>query len=246
MTLTRTINMPLARARTMAQAILPHVGTDTVTPVLTVANVSGGFVTGTDRYSVGRYRLQEGTAEPAANEREAWESRVEVRLWQDGERVEEFTEDFFIPRGALVMLAGLNKRSMLRDEFMARVGLTLSGSVKPGTMDRLRLLTVSILERGIRDSELTETSSRVFEAPAGNYPPVGRLIEQWEPYDGTGDVRFSLMPANISKITRFAGRYDPIIMEAGKATGGKRHNLAPMRVTIGDDFVGLLQPNIIP
>lgn len=271
MTHTRILSLPFWRAKRMALAVLPHVSSDDVTPVLTMADVQGPYLVGTDRYSVGRFTLQDPdtaarepdpkridapvkyggvSRERHAAEHRSWEEQTLVTMAENGESVTEFAEpNFFIPRGALQRLSTLHKGLTLHSPERARVRITLTGLTSAGSLresPQTPYLTVDVVEPLGADESMV-TLSQTWVAARGNYPPVGRLVDQWEPDEGEGGARFSLMPHNLGKISRFAGRYEPFVLEAGKGkTGGKQYEkLGPMRVKIGTDFVALLQPNLL-
>lgn len=91
-----------------------------------------------------------------------------------------------------------------------------------------------------------------FESMATlNFPPVGRLQDGWEPTDeGYGVLlnaaflaRFEKSARAIEFGNRIGSSFVPTIrMENGKRSASRKH--APLRITIGADFTGLLQPNL--
>lgn len=259
---TLAIDMPLHRAKRAAQAILPHVGTDDVTPVLTAAQFTNGHLVGTDRYSVGRIRLSSDEARPDrslvglavkyggiseeryADQVKAWEDNHEVRYYADGERTEEAPE-FMVPRALITRMAGLSG---------ALLPISGNHALQPA---RVR---VEVHEPAFREAVSGEKKHigwdwadlvlfdgdravlrQSFLNVSGNYPPVGRLMDEWKPAEEPGALNFT--PWNLAKITKFAGRYEMVVLTAGKSAFSHT-KLAPTRLTIGSDFVALIQPNL--
>ncbi|UVK61390.1 DNA polymerase III sliding clamp beta [Microbacterium phage Gingerbug] len=250
------VELPLHRAKRAAQAILPHVSDDDVTPVLTAANLTNGHLIGTDRYSVGRIRLSDSDTPPerhtgnlAARIREEseesyekrlqeWKDQHEVRYFVGGERVEESPE-FMVPRAALQRVAGLNNRLLIHGKVMERLARVRIEAWEPftrGGRSGYNMLDVVLLDAG--KPALRQT----FLGVIGNFPQVARLMDDWAPAEEGGTLNFSTW--NLAKITRFADRYDQVKLTPGKPREGERARLAPTRLTIGDDFTALLQPNI--
>jgi hypothetical protein len=229
--MTRTISLPLHMARTAAQAVLPHVSDDDVTPVLTHACITGDSLVGTDRYSVGRYSIaSEEEPAPDSREHEDWERSGEVRRSGDG-----WDEDFAIPRAALIRLASIGPgQTLLPRTLQHHCRVVIREDL---SNEKFPIVWVALEDDGTRVYE------QAYHRHVGiRFPPVARLIEEWTPStDGT--ARFGLMPFNLDKITKFAGRHEPIEVIAGAAQ--RKGVLGPMKVVIGTRFVGLLQPNLL-
>lgn len=226
----RSLSMPFWRAKMVAQAVLPHVSNDDVTPVLTLAVVRGDSMIATDRYSVGCMLLQEPKPKEfdkwSDDQRKGWEDHNTVR--QEGELDADdptWADDFPIPRDALSRISTLSKaqtihglwpesRIVIREEF---------GEWKRSTSPRI-----------VRDDPTARSRDR-------------RVVV--EVLDPSGLVEFGLMGSNLSKIIRFAGKHTPFKITAGapKTPDAVRASdkLAPMLVEVGDDFRALIQPTLI-
>lgn len=253
--MTRTLTLPLSRATYLAQAVLPHVSTDDVTPVLTVAAVLGDALVATDRFSVASVLLSRPRPSDAGNwtdgQRKAFDllNVAEQAGAIEGDDL-DWSEAFLIPRRALARMAALgakealngvqqDHRVIVREEFTpwreAPARTVGSTTTKP-YRTRDRFVIVELVHGGV-----VEWSQR-FTCPSGNFPPVARLLEQWKPADGTGPVSFGLMGANLDKVTKFAGRHQPIRVTAGHSDMPK---LAPVLLEVGDDFRALMQPTTL-
>lgn len=256
---TVAIDMPLWRARMAAQAVLPHISTDDVTPVLTVAHAVNGYLVASDRYSVGQFTLQGSeprperslTSRPVADggvteERyaalvEDWEAQHEVRYYADGERTTD-TQEMLIPLDAIRRMATLSSRllpcgrvaeSTARVVIEAREG---TPHVRPEYLTH-RWVDVVLYEQD------RQVFRQTFLGVTGMHPPVHRLLEEWVPAEEPGTLNFTTW--NLAKMTKFAAPREIIRLTPGKPTASMRHTkLAPTRLEVGADFVALLQPNL--
>lgn len=61
---TITLKMPLIEAKSAFASVLPHISKDTITPVITCAQIGDSGIIGTDRYTVARHGLSESPSEP--------------------------------------------------------------------------------------------------------------------------------------------------------------------------------------
>lgn len=59
-----SITLPLMEAIEACAAVLPHTSKDDVTPVITTANLEGGRLVATDRYTVGAFKLSSKASGP--------------------------------------------------------------------------------------------------------------------------------------------------------------------------------------
>lgn len=251
----RQINMPFERAKMAAQAVLPHVSSDDVTPVLTVAVVRDDRLVATDRYSVGVFTLQEPKPKEfekwSKDQRDGWTEHRTVSLegtLEEGDPT--WAEDFMIPRAALLRISTLSKqmtmhgllmgtRIVIREEFGEwRVSRTRTTENK--VHDRRIIVEV------VDAAGLVEWSQR-FAVTDGRFPPVGKLLDEWKPAQSGEQVAFGLMGSNLAKIIRFAGKHTPFLITAGEPTrniNGEAIKNAPMMVEVGEDFRALIQPTI--
>ena len=58
-----TLSLPITEAVRACAAVLPHISTDVMTPVLNAAHVKDEWLTATDRYTVARHVLPAGSAD---------------------------------------------------------------------------------------------------------------------------------------------------------------------------------------
>lgn len=230
--MTRSISLPLHMARTAAQAILPHVSKDDVTPVLAHAAIFGDTLAASDRYSVGTYSIA-SAPEPQRDtrEHEDWKVTGEVRRAGDWD-----AEPFGIPRAALYRMTTIGTQSLLpKNMTHHHCRVTLAEEHDEASKRH-------VLWLGLEDDGTCVYRQAFAMWHPLRFPPFLSLIEGWEP-DDSGTARFGLMPFNLAKITRFAGSHEPIEVTAGKAS---KPGFGPMKVAIGERFVGLIQPNLIP
>lgn len=251
----RSISLPLLHAKRLAQAVLPHVSADDVTPSLTWATIHGGVLYGTDRYSVGAYKIispekpvrEMGslaariTAEsPERYEAKVkdWEERAEVRFGGEG-----WEEPFYIPRAALKRLATLNEAQTTSGvrNLLDRVRVTITESPESTLYGHQVII-------GVQEGSL-ESFRQVFNrAKSGVFPPVWTLFEKWEPQK-TGPVEYGLNANLLGKIAATLPKYEPFKMTAGEPTRnaatGEVIKQAPMMVEVGTDFRILVQPVLL-
>lgn len=155
------LELPLPFLARAAQAMLAGLGkrTDTLTPYLDVARYDGTRLMSTDRYKA---------------------AIVELPL--KGERADDrhvLGEAVSIPRPALAHIAKLKldaHQKRVRLATMVDAGVTVRIIA-----DELGNLTVDIVDC----HGLSLSSSAFAAAPAGNYPPVEKLLDRWQ--HGEGD-----------------------------------------------------------
>jgi hypothetical protein len=212
------IVMPLEAAKNVARALLPHVGTDNVTPTLTGVYFDGQFASATNRYTVGRYDLTNLLADGS----------TESGVW--------------VPREALASVLTVGKTTLrwgnrLMDYVAIFETVKESGSTA--------YTSVEIEWRPVSGAPEVHWM-RVFNAngATGNYPPVGRLIDGFQPGE---QMRVGLHGDHLAKFTSLTRREnaplrvtlskDPVV--SGRKSGG------PMLIEVGSRFKGLIQPSLI-
>ena len=247
------VDLPLWRAKIAAQAILPHVSTDDVTPILTVAHIGGGYLTATDRYSVGRFTLQDQEEPPARNtdsrhgeseehyqaRLEDWRAQHEVRYFAAGQRTTD-TQEMLVPLDALRRISTLSSALLPCGkvaEMTARVRIEAHEGQPHVREEYITYKWVDVILYEQDRAVLRQT----FLGVTGMMPPVGRLLDEWVPAEEAGTLNFTSW--NLAKMTKFAGAREVIRLTAGKSTVA-HHKLAPTRLEVGKDFVALLQPNL--
>lgn len=257
---TVAIDMPLWRARMAAQAVLPHISTDDVTPVLTVAHAVNGYLVASDRYSVGQFTLQgQDTPRPdrslvgaavkyggISEERyqallEDWEAQHEVRYYADGERTTD-TQEMLIPLDAIRRMATLSSR-LLPCGRVAEATARVVIEARDGQPHvREEYLTHKWVDVVLYEQD-RQVFRQTFLGVTGMHPPVHRLLAEWVPAEEAGTLNFTTW--NLAKMTKFAAPREIIRLTPGKpAENMRQHKLAPTRLEVGKDFVALLQPNL--
>lgn len=209
-----TVSLPVAKQ--LAQALLPHIGRDAVTPVL------GGIITGgerfgqhafaSDRYTVGRFDL--------------------TNLFSD-----EPTGEVWVPREALYAVSVLGKASLLYGNLVSSYHVTF----RTGQENREWVTTVTVEYRP-ESGERIMHWMRVFGARGadGNFPPVDRLFESFIP----GEVmRVGLGYEHLAKFRPIERNGMPLRITMPQEAKGNR--AAPILIESGQRFKGLIQPNII-
>jgi hypothetical protein len=85
----------------------------------------------------------------------------------------------------------------------------------------------------------------VFGALIGNYPPVGRLVDGWEPSeDAYGLLLNAYFLARFEKSCKALAPKDPPVIGVELGKTSQYSKTAPIRIRIGENFDGLLQPNL--
>jgi len=219
-----SITVPLADAKHLAAALLPHISTDLVTPVLTGFQVAGKYAVATDRYTVARYDL------------------TNVLVGAD-----EVPEPIWFPRAALAWVKTIGQASLLYDFATGRYHVRFS-SVKHERYESSDYVQVEVIWMGGEDEpnfeEVHLLRRFTTRGARGNFPSVDRLFEQFLPGE---TAVIGLGAEQVEKFTayaKFANRPAPIkiTFPRANATGNK---LMPSLVEIGQRFKGLIQPNII-
>lgn len=248
------VDLPLWRAKRAAQAILPHVSTDDITPILTTARVGGGYLLATDRYSVGRFTLQGtdvdqpvkntdiryGETEEHYQDRlEEWRNMHEVRYFQAGERTTD-TQEMLVPLDAIRRVSTLSAALLPCGKVAEKTARVRIEAHEPQPHVKPEYITYKWVDVLLYEQDRA-VFRQTFLGVIGALPPVGRLMDEWAPAEEPGTLNFTAW--NLSKMTRFADRNDIIRVTAGKP-GSSQPRLAPTRLEVGSDFTALLQPNL--
>lgn len=216
-----TFTLSLVDAKHLAAALIPHISTDDVTPVLTGAQVVGKYAVATDRYTVGRFDL------------------TNMLVGTD-----ELPEPLWIPRAALAWIKSIGFASLVDSAYINyRVRLTYIRHEKYEAEDLFR---VEVMWRATKPEAEDETHLlRTFRTVGarGNFPPLARLYEGFIP----GEVSvIGLGATHLDKFTtyaRYVDRHQPIrVTFPAPSTTTK---LQPLLIEIGNRFKGLLQQNLI-
>lgn len=187
------IVMPLEVAKQVARMILPHVGTDDVTPVLTGVYFESQHAYATDRYSVGRFDLTNMLSDDS----------TDGPVW--------------VPREALAALRTVGKSTLrwgnrLLSYYVIFETVKESGSTAYTSVE---------IEWRPESGDPEVHWMRVFNAngATGNYPPVSRFFETFIPGE---EMRFGMAPHNLAKFTSPLGRTpEPIRVTMPATTSGK-------------------------
>lgn len=214
--------LPLLAAKQMAQALLPHVGRDDVTPVLTGVLVGVGenrqYAFATDRYTVGRFDLS--------------------NLY-----TEEPTGEVWVHHKALSAVAALGKATLLDSDSNST---SYHVTFRTGKDELMRWTTTVTVEYR-PDSERVPNQihwMRVFGALGadGNYPPVSRLLESFLPGE---QMRVGLSYEHLAKFRPTERNGVPLRITLAKTPTGPGAKLSPILVESGTRFKGLIQPALL-
>lgn len=158
--------------------------------------------------------------------------RYAVGQYTHGALIHPDTDPVIVPREAAEWLTKQTAKALGLDRYTSTDTLTV---------------TITADTITIRDGDGVALASRLFKAMEGNYPPVGRLLADWRPavdaaplhLNGDFLARFAVSANKLGNSKR-----DPLALrvEFGKPSDSRYATTAPVRVTIGDRFAGLLQP----
>ena len=215
-----TIEMPLTLAMEAFAAVINHVGTDDVMPILTGVCIRGGKLIATDRYTVGSF---------------------DIGIEPDGGSI-------LLPRAAAAWIATTVRKNLPSDAYgqVGQVRVRITSPVPDGdtkqpvgrsaTGDDLIVVELISERYGIE-------ARRVFWPVYGNFPNMEKLMAEFVPGEEVATV--ALKPELIERFTRYAKKYEPhesLNFTLGKGSNPKLPGV--VKITIGK-FVGLLQPNLI-
>lgn len=206
-----TLTYPLHDAIMAAKAVLPHTGTDYVTPVIVSAELTAERWLATDRFTIGSYAI----------------TRPEDEAGGEG--------SILLDRAGVDWVAKIDPKKLRADSSDYRLTVTYSGEAAPGESADV-VVAISLKGRVER--------SQAFDEVKGNFPPVQRLLDSWQPAE-TAAVQ-SLAPVHLEKVTTFAKRNykdRPVLMEPGNNEAAPSKP-GPMRATVGS-LTALIQPNLI-
>ncbi|CAM5530275.1 hypothetical protein [Leifsonia shinshuensis] len=156
--------------------------------------------------------------------------RYSAVRWTHGTAIHPDTDSVVLPRAAAEWLGKQTPRAL---------GLS-TGALTQQLRVRVTDHDIAIFWVHVDESPL---ATMRFEPVSGNYPPVLRLIDGFTPSEEAYSV---LLDGD--KLARFAtsrkksGTAAPLRVELGECSA--RAKSAPIRVTFGDHFAGLLQPNL--
>lgn len=209
------IVMPLSVAKDVARALLPHAGHDNVTPTLTGVYFDGQFALATNRYTVGRYDLTNLLADES----------TDGGVW--------------VPREALASVLTVGKTTLrwgnrLQDYVVIFETVKESGSTA--------YTSVEIEWRP--ESGTPEVHwMRVFNAngATGNYPPVGNLIDRFQPGE---QMRIGLSPSHLAMFVSPNRRdRNPMRVTMSAPVVDKTKSGGPLLIEVGARFKGLIMPS---
>lgn len=198
-----SVTLPLMEAIEAASAVLPHVSKDDVTPTLVHANLQDDRLIGTDRYTVGTFRLSSSV---------------------DGE--------FMVPRGALEWLARVNPKTLVAhyqgspmSGYQVRITGPKPGPSGPALVDEA--VQVEVLYDG-----KPERMQR-FKPFVGSFPDVAnRLLDKHESAVEVSAIKLNPeFVERVTTYARKWHRREPVKFLVGKSDNPKRPGV--VRVSIG-------------
>lgn len=215
---TRKLTLPIFEAIEACAAVLPHVATDPVTPVITVAHITGDTITATDRYTVGRFKLSQALDEGAISlplEAVKWLARfVTKHLLEDARNMP--------PSEGYMVTIEAPEPTELKGPKIAEQSVTVSVESKHHGVEALRK----------------------FRPVGGNFPPVGRLLDGHKPAEVVPTV--ALGSEQLEKFTGYAKKWHygrPLTFTLSATDNPGKPG--PVLIKIGEQFTGLLQPNLL-
>lgn len=160
--------------------------------------------------------------------------RYAIGRYAHGAPIAEDLAAIMLPRTAAEWLAKQTVKSLGFGTRDSLIGLRVTITAE----------TIAIHWEGTRDEPL---ALHRFARLAGNFPPVGRLIDGWEPAADAYPVRLSaeFMARFSTSAAKLDGKAATFIIEFSKPGGYSGDKPGPVRITIGERFSGLLQPNLI-
>lgn len=221
-----TLTFPLAEAIAAFSAVLPHASKDDMRPVICAAMVTHEYVIATDRYSVGRWTWHTGIQPNVSDD---------VKLAQAANNL---TTEIVIPCEAVEWVTKIALAKLRHTSGNSSFGVNLYALTITKTVSEDHKVQDDIT-LAITFSGKVERS-QAFDVMVGNYPPVNRLLEDWEPADNA--VPVGIEPSRLERVTTFAKRTykeQPVKMEIGKTSNPSKPG--PMRLTI-DQLTAIIQP----
>lgn len=221
------VTLPLRELIEASAAVLPHISKDDVMPVLTAALISGSHIIATDRYSVGRFGLSaevDGGSIMLPGDAARWLAGFPVKSLLDIDREVLSSHRYWV--------------TVTAPAASQTIGMHAEDAVKLREEIRRATVTVTVGNEG-RPVE----QQRMFRPVVGILPPVAKIIEDFEAAADAQTV--ALNPAFIERFTTYARKYkyQHIEVTLSKREGSDKPGV--VRFTIGDNFVGLLQPKLI-
>ena len=214
---TRKLTLPIFEAIEACAAVLPHVATDPVTPVITVAHITGDTITATDRYTVGRFNLSQALDEGSIA------LPLEAVKWLARFVTKHLLEDV---------------RMVKRDTYTVTIEAPEPTELK-GPKAAGQSVTVSVESKNHGVEVL-----RKFRPVGGNFPPVGRLLDGHKPAEAAPTV--ALGSEQLEKFTGYAKKWHrghPLTFTLSATDNPGKPG--PVLIKIGEQFTGLLQPNLL-
>jgi len=209
------IRVPYLDAVRGIAALLPHVGVRDSNPQVASVHVSDERFIATNRHTVARYRHTGATrqADPLAPSHTA--------------------DPFSVPHEAAAWLVKQTPKVLGVD---ARAGARLTVDFIPGTTTTEGRIRVA-------DADGTAISVTTFAPIRGDFPPVWRLLETWEPASRphTSAIQADLLSMFATSASKLASRakVDPVLIDLGNDRAHGESG-GPARIRIGDRFDGLL------
>lgn len=156
--------------------------------------------------------------------------RYAIGRYKHGAAIHPDTDSVLIPREVAEWLGKQTAKALGLDRYTPTDTLTV---------------TITDREISIRDRDGAVLTSRAFVAVTGNFPPVERLLNDWEPM--VDAVPVALKPEFVTRFsvsaTKLIDKHSAYTFELGGSKGSTKPG--PVKFTIGDKFDGLLQPNLI-
>lgn len=226
------ISLPLDDAIEAASAVLPHIATDDNAPILTNAllTATGDQIelTGTDRYTVGRFTIDAATG---ATPRAILLPRAAV------EWIAKTTRKQLRRAGTPAQLRGIDHPDVdpRSEEYAHTVDIE---HTPDGATTRPTSGTVTVAIRHTKSGTI-EKSQAFDHVDAHNFPPVARLFPD-EPHSIPAEI--GLTPVHLTKVLSYAAKWHKDHPVTFASTPTADHRLAPVIATIGR-LTALIQPN---
>lgn len=217
-----TLTMPLADALLASKALLNHVSTDKVTPVITQAAIvehnDNRYLVATDRYSFGRFLLG---------------------------RDDTFTGDpgQMFPRDALTWVSKINVKQLRKGWLLASpltdggYGIRFTWTPGEGHGGIPMELDVAIIV-----SDKVERS-QTFDVASGNYPPVVRLWRD-DDQETHAATNVALSATSLSKIASDVALFESRDASAVLQFDAKEGKHGPVQYTLGKRWQAAVQPSM--
>lgn len=226
-----TLMLPLITAQRVSAGLLLGASTDDVHPTLMGAMVRHDRIVSTDRYLISEI-LAEDLPALTGNQPIMYEAHrpIQESRW---DMARGDSEDYFIPNDALTWAVKITHNSL-------RMGKPLAENYLVEWVPDVEKRVVTAY---LHAPDGTQERSQTFDVPGGNYPPVEKLTERWEPSLDAYEV--GLPAKRMSAVLAFIAKHSdrPAVFKLG-SKGNEPYKSVPFRVT-GAGVRFTLQPEMI-